>query len=58
MLSHIVIFRADPALPGGADELIAGANRLLKSFLMYCSFTPCKWSRANDRSWTSPIRSR
>lgn len=31
MFSHIVIFWTDPALPGAADELIAGANRLLKN---------------------------
>ena len=31
MFSHIVIFWTDPAQPGAADELIAGANRYLKS---------------------------
>ncbi|MGD0251498.1 MAG: Dabb family protein [Verrucomicrobiota bacterium] len=31
MFSHIVVFWTDPAQPGAADELIAGANRLLKN---------------------------
>jgi hypothetical protein len=31
MVSHIVIFWTDPKVPGAADELIAGANRYLKS---------------------------
>jgi hypothetical protein len=31
MFSHIVIFWTDPAQPGAADELIAAANRYLKS---------------------------
>ena len=30
MLSHIVIFWTDPAIPGAADELIAGAHKHLK----------------------------
>jgi hypothetical protein len=29
MLSHIVIFWTDPANPGAADELVAGARKLL-----------------------------
>jgi hypothetical protein len=28
MFSHIVVFWTDPAQPGAADELIAGANKL------------------------------
>ena len=31
MFSHVVIFWTDPAQPGAADELIAGANQYLKS---------------------------
>ncbi len=31
MFSHIVIFWTDPAQPGAADELIAGANLYLGS---------------------------
>ena len=31
MLSHVVVFWTNPAQPGAADELIAGANRFLKS---------------------------
>jgi hypothetical protein len=31
MLSHIVIFWTDPAMPGAAEELIAGANKHLKA---------------------------
>ena len=31
MLSHIVIFWTDPAQPVEADELLAGANSLLKN---------------------------
>ena len=31
MLSHIVIFWTDPARPGSADELLAGANHYLKN---------------------------
>jgi hypothetical protein len=31
MFSHIVVLWADPAKPTAADEIIAGANRLLKS---------------------------
>ena len=31
MFSHVVIFWTDPAQPGAADELIAGANRYLKN---------------------------
>jgi hypothetical protein len=31
MFSHIVVFWTDPAHPGAADELIAGANHLLKN---------------------------
>jgi hypothetical protein len=30
MFSHVVIFWTDPARPGAADELIAGANKYLK----------------------------
>jgi hypothetical protein len=30
MFSHIVVFWTNPALPGAADELLAGANQLLK----------------------------
>jgi hypothetical protein len=30
MFSHVVIFWTNPALPNGADELIAGANKFLK----------------------------
>jgi hypothetical protein len=30
MFSHIVIFWTDPALPGAASELIAGAHQYLK----------------------------
>jgi hypothetical protein len=29
MFSHVVIFWTDPARPGGADELIAGARKYL-----------------------------
>ena len=31
MFSHIVVFWTDPANPNAADELLAGANRLLKN---------------------------
>jgi Stress responsive A/B Barrel Domain len=31
MFSHIVVFWTDPASPNAADELLAGANQLLKS---------------------------
>jgi hypothetical protein len=31
MFSHVVIFWTDPARPGATEELIAGANRYLKS---------------------------
>jgi len=31
MFSHIVVFWTDPAPPDAADDLIAGANRLLKN---------------------------
>jgi Stress responsive A/B Barrel Domain len=31
MFSHVVIFWTDPANPKAADELIAGANKYLKS---------------------------
>lgn len=31
MFSHIVVFWTDPAQPGAADELVAGANRLLRN---------------------------
>jgi hypothetical protein len=31
MFSHIVIFCTDPANPNAADELLAGANQLLKN---------------------------
>lgn len=31
MFSHIVIFWTDPAKPEAADEVIAGANKLLKT---------------------------
>ena len=31
MFSHIVIFWTDPAKPNAADEIIAGANQLLKT---------------------------
>lgn len=31
MFSHIVIFWTDPARPEAADELIAGANRYLRT---------------------------
>jgi hypothetical protein len=31
MFSHIVVFWTDPAQPDAADELIAGANKLLKN---------------------------
>jgi hypothetical protein len=31
MFSHIVIFWTDPARPGAADELLAGANHYLKN---------------------------
>ena len=31
MFSHIVVFWTDPAQPDAADELITGANRLLKN---------------------------
>jgi hypothetical protein len=30
MFSHVVIFWTDPAIPGAADELIAGANKYLR----------------------------
>ena len=30
MFSHIVVFWTDPASPNAADELLAGANQLLK----------------------------
>ena len=30
MFSHVVIFWTDPAQPNAANELIAGANKLLK----------------------------
>jgi hypothetical protein len=30
MFSHVVIFWTDPENPNSADELLAGANRLLK----------------------------
>jgi hypothetical protein len=30
MFSHVVIFWTDPARPGAADEVIAGANKFLK----------------------------
>ena len=28
MFSHIVVFWTDPALPGAADEIVTGANKL------------------------------
>jgi hypothetical protein len=31
MFSHIVVFWTHPAQPGAADELVAGAERLLKN---------------------------
>jgi Lon protease-like protein len=31
MFSHIVVFWTDPARPNAADELIAGANKYLKT---------------------------
>jgi hypothetical protein len=31
MFSHIVIFWTNPALPDAADELVAGANKYLKT---------------------------
>jgi hypothetical protein len=31
VFSHVVIFWTDPANPSAADELIAGANKLLKN---------------------------
>ena len=31
MFSHIVVFWTDPANPNAANELLAGANKLLKS---------------------------
>jgi len=31
MFSHIVVFWTDPARPNAADELLAGANQLLKN---------------------------
>ena len=31
MFSHVVIFWTDPAKPNATDELIAGANKYLKS---------------------------
>ena len=31
MFSHIVVFWTDPALPNAADELLAGANKLLQN---------------------------
>ena len=31
MFSHVVIFWTDPAQPNAADELIAGANKYLKT---------------------------
>ena len=31
MFSHIVVFWTDPANPNAADELLAGANQLLKN---------------------------
>jgi len=31
MFSHIVVFWTNPAQPDAADELIAGANKLLKN---------------------------
>ena len=31
MFSHIVVFWTDPANPNAADELLAGANKLLKN---------------------------
>ena len=31
IFSHIVVFWMDPAQPDAADELVAGANRLLKN---------------------------
>ena len=30
MFSHIVVFWTDPTNPNAADELVAGANQLLK----------------------------
>jgi stress responsive alpha/beta barrel protein len=33
MFSHVVIFWTDPAKPGAADEVIAGANKFLKIIL-------------------------
>jgi len=38
MFSHVVIFWTDPAKPNAADELIAGANRYLKSIPGIISF--------------------
>jgi hypothetical protein len=38
MFSHVVIFWTDPAKPNAADELIAGANRYLKSIPGTVSF--------------------
>ena len=31
MFSHVVIFWTEPAKPGAADEVIAGANKFLKT---------------------------
>ena len=31
MFSHVVVFWTDPANPNAADELLAGANKLLKN---------------------------
>ncbi|MGA2029427.1 MAG: Dabb family protein [Verrucomicrobiota bacterium] len=31
MFSHVVVFWTDPANPNAGDELIAGANKLLKN---------------------------
>ena len=31
MFSHIVVFWTDPAQPDAADQVVAGANRLLKN---------------------------
>ena len=31
MFSHVVVFWTDPSQPGAADELIAGADRYLRS---------------------------
>ena len=38
MLSHVVIFWTDPAKPGAADELVAGAEQYLRPIPGVLSF--------------------